>query len=547
MGPEFSLYDILGVKPSATVDEIKSAYRSSVLKYHPDVNKAPNAQRLTELLNEAYEILSDPTRRRAYDEAQSGSASEPGSSPPPELRDLLTCDRCGRVDLHVRFANFFRVWSIIFYTQMKGDGGVLCPGCRSSKAASSALFSATLGPWGFPWGLIYTLRALAASIRGGELSPLENAQLLRHQAVAYLQRDRLNEAKTSFKASLQFERSDQVEGILSEPFMQSASVLPPPPSWLRGQTIGLASLAIPCFLFFLFFVPHGSQHQPSTSATASQSRSTDTSSDTTDSSSPSSDDDRHGQAVALNNQALKLDEAGQHDEALALYDKGLQIDPSDAVIYANRGAVRQEKTQFDLAIADYSKAIALDPTDAKVFNWRGLAYKQKKQFDLAIADYSKAIALDPTDAKVFNWRGLVYASLKKYSLAIDDFTEAIRLKPMAYMYFNRGMAYGNSDQRTSALSDFTKAIALDPKSGDGYQERGYIEHQMGNNRLALADYLVALKSAPSNVDLVLDIAVADEMLNNDSAALAYYDRAVKVDPTIRSMLKEHSALYAAHR
>lgn len=62
-----SLYETLGVDKSASADEIKKAYRRLARKYHPDVNKDPEAESKFKEINAAYEILSDPQKRAQYD------------------------------------------------------------------------------------------------------------------------------------------------------------------------------------------------------------------------------------------------------------------------------------------------------------------------------------------------------------------------------------------------------------------------------------------------------------------------------------------------
>ena len=61
-------YEILGIDRNATEDQIKKAYRTLAKKYHPDVNKAPDAEEKFKEVNEAYSILSDPQKKATYDQ-----------------------------------------------------------------------------------------------------------------------------------------------------------------------------------------------------------------------------------------------------------------------------------------------------------------------------------------------------------------------------------------------------------------------------------------------------------------------------------------------
>ena len=78
-------YETLGVSKTASEDEMKSAFRKLACKYHPDVAKdKKEAEEKFKQINEAYEVLSDPEKRRKYDQLGENWNQPGGFQPPPQ-------------------------------------------------------------------------------------------------------------------------------------------------------------------------------------------------------------------------------------------------------------------------------------------------------------------------------------------------------------------------------------------------------------------------------------------------------------------------------
>src|SRR3954471_25017127 len=128
-------YSDLGVSPSATTDEIKAIYRALAKIYHPDVNGERAASATFRRITAAYEVLSDPERRRAYDaELSRGRGTAQGASPPgPQEEPLqpIQCSVCKRTTAQPRFLVFRYVRSFYLFTVRKPKAGIYCSRCAA--------------------------------------------------------------------------------------------------------------------------------------------------------------------------------------------------------------------------------------------------------------------------------------------------------------------------------------------------------------------------------------------------------------------------------
>jgi DnaJ-class molecular chaperone len=117
--PTRDLYDILGVSRTASADEIKSAYRKLARKFHPDVNKSADAAEKFKEVQDAYDTLSDPQKRRDYDQFGHAGAPRGGGSG----GQRYTWSGAGQPGAEVDMEDLSSVFET-FFGGRGGDGGM---------------------------------------------------------------------------------------------------------------------------------------------------------------------------------------------------------------------------------------------------------------------------------------------------------------------------------------------------------------------------------------------------------------------------------------
>lgn len=179
-------------------------------------------------------------------------------------------------------------------------------------------------------------------------------------------------------------------------------------------------------------------------------------------------------------QAVEATSLKDWKAALELYLKIENFTTKIAAVYSNRGLVRLELGSVDDAIADFDKAIDLEPLEPTAYFNRANAYSKQKDWRSALRDYTQCITLDPEYRKVYTNRGAVHKQLGQTKLALKDYAKAIEINPRSVLaYGNRGNIYAGLKKWDLALADFNSALQNDPQFQMGYLRRALIRQKLG--------------------------------------------------------------------
>ena len=170
--------------------------------------------------------------------------------------------------------------------------------------------------------------------------------------------------------------------------------------------------------------------------------------------------------------------SSDYETAIGAFSSCIQIDPSNARAFLNRGISYECINNIKAAFADYGKAIELLPEDGKAYYMRGMLLWRLGDA-MAINDLRKSAEIGYKPAKDFLSKRAsqksphenIVQSLKEEAIRV--FTESIQLDPSnASAYLNRGMAYERINHMQQAIVDYSKAIELAPDYAKAYYARG---------------------------------------------------------------------------
>ncbi|HUB66857.1 MAG TPA: tetratricopeptide repeat protein, partial [Candidatus Methylacidiphilales bacterium] len=222
---------------------------------------------------------------------------------------------------------------------------------------------------------------------------------------------------------------------------------------------------------------------------------------------------------------------GQVDEAIARFQKALEIQPNCIEAHTEIAIALFQKGQVDEAVAQFQKVLEINPNDVETHDNLGKILVQKGQVDEAIIHFQKALKINPNNADVHIHLGDILSKRERLDEAIAQYQQALQINPnLVGVYDSLGNALIQRGQIDEAIVQFQKALKIDPKFVNAHFSLGNVLIQKRQIDEAMVQYQASLKINPNFADAHFGLGVALVYKGQMDEAIAQFQKAVEINP-----------------
>lgn len=222
---------------------------------------------------------------------------------------------------------------------------------------------------------------------------------------------------------------------------------------------------------------------------------------------------------------------GRYPNALAAYDRALNIDPNFAMAWSRRGDALVQLKRYREAIDSYNGSLAINPYDEVVLNSLATILGRMKRYKAAISNYEKLLDLDPEDPLAWHNRGVRLAQIGRWKQALSSLNRAIKYDPdNTRSWLARGHILQMMGRSRGAIASFQQVLDVRPHDARLWRRVGDLCSERGNIRGALRAYNRSLRLRPDLAETWHNRGVLLLELQYYREAAASFDRTFKLDP-----------------
>jgi tetratricopeptide (TPR) repeat protein len=196
-----------------------------------------------------------------------------------------------------------------------------------------------------------------------------------------------------------------------------------------------------------------------------------------------------------------------YNKSAQYYEKAIDLNPFDYLIWYNYGVMHGHKGSNYRAIDCYKMVLALKEDFVPALFNLGNSYAVTARLVEAIETYQQLLKVSPNDIETLHNLASTFADNKQYLSSIEYYTRVINIDPANHQaFFGRGYCYDSMDNFENALNDYNIALVFTPSSKNILQQKADLLYNFGKINESLECYLRALELEPNDEHSIYDVA-----------------------------------------
>lgn len=238
------------------------------------------------------------------------------------------------------------------------------------------------------------------------------------------------------------------------------------------------------------------------------------------------------------NKGTSLSNLGRTKEALACFDKALEILPRFDAAWLNKGVMLFKDGRTQEALKCYDQAIEINPNSPAAWYNRGIAYQKNEKLEDALACYDRTLELDPLNEATWLNKGVLLRKLLRAQEAVECYDRILALNPnSAVAWHNRGFALRQLGRSQDELECYRRAVEINPRFLEAWLNQGTVLRKLNRFIEALYCYDRVLDIQPRHADAWYNKGLVLRKLGQKHEAQDAFQKAAALDPQIAEQLK----------
>ncbi|MDB9308891.1 tetratricopeptide repeat protein [Aphanizomenon sp. CS-733/32] len=236
-------------------------------------------------------------------------------------------------------------------------------------------------------------------------------------------------------------------------------------------------------------------------------------------------------AIELYNQGNTLIQLQRYKEALATYEKAIDIKPDYPQAVYGKGKALFQLKKYQESLIAYDQAIQIQPDYLEAWTNRGFVLVRLKRYSEAIATVDKALQLKNDDPKLWQLKGDIFIKMSQYNDAVKAYEQGINFQAdNPESWYKKGLALQNLKQYEEAITAYKKTVELKSDHELAWYNLGNCLVNLNRYEFALQAYDQAVQHNPNNSAAWLSRSNILMTLRRYPEAIDSFSQVIKINP-----------------